>query len=55
MSLLMVLVISVVYYVAQMVTATLSKFGYIPPLAAAWSPFSVFLVLGLMLFRTART
>jgi len=55
MSLLMVLVISVVYYVAQMVAATLSKFGYIEPLAAAWSPFSLFLILGVMLFRTART
>jgi lipopolysaccharide export system permease protein len=55
MSLLMVLVISVVYYVAQMVAATLSKFGHIPPLAAAWIPFTLFLMLGAMLFRTART
>ena len=55
MSLLAALVISVVYYVSQMVAAILSKNGYIPPLAGAWSPFSLFLVLGFMLFRTART
>jgi lipopolysaccharide export system permease protein len=55
MSLLTVLCIGVVFYVAQMVAATLSKFGYIPPLAGAWSPFSLFLVMGVMLFRTART
>jgi len=55
MSLLAALVISVVYYVSQMVAAILSKNGYIPPLAGAWSPFSLFLVLGFMLLRTART
>lgn len=55
MSLLAALVISVTYYVAQMVAAILSKNGYIPPLAGAWSPFTLFLVLGFMLFRTART
>ena len=55
MSLLSALVISVVFYVAQMVSAILSKNGVIPPLAGAWTPFSLFLVLGFMLFRTART
>ena len=55
MSLLMALVISVVFYVAQMLAAILSKNGFIPPLAGAWSPFTLFLALGFMLFRTART
>jgi lipopolysaccharide export system permease protein len=55
MSLLTALVISVVFYVAQMVAAILSKNGYIPPLAGAWTPFTLFLALGFMLFRTART
>jgi lipopolysaccharide export system permease protein len=55
MSLLTALVISVVFYVAQMLAAILSKNGFIPPLAGAWSPFTLFLVLGFMLFRTART
>lgn len=55
MSLLSALVLSVAFYVAQMVSAILSKNGVIPPLAGAWTPFSLFLVLGFMLFRTART
>jgi lipopolysaccharide export system permease protein len=55
MSLLAALVISVAFYVAQMVSAILSKNGFIPPLAGAWTPFALFLVLGFMLFRTART
>ena len=55
MSLLAALVISVAFYVAQMVTAILSKSGFIPPLAGAWAPFTLFLALGFMLFRTART
>jgi lipopolysaccharide export system permease protein len=55
MSLLAALVISVGFYVAQMVCAILSKNGFIPPVAGAWSPFTLFLALGFMLFRTART
>jgi len=55
MSLLSALVISVGFYVAQMVSAILSKNGVIPPLAGAWTPCSLFLVLGVLLFRTART
>jgi len=55
MSLLSSLVISVVYYVAQMVMDILAKNGVVPPLFGAWAPFALFLVLGFMLFRTART
>jgi lipopolysaccharide export system permease protein len=55
MSLLTALVISVCFYVSQMVAAILSKNGLIPPLAGAWGPVSLFLVIGFMLFRTART
>ena len=55
MSLLSALVISVAFYVSQMVAAILSKNGFIPPLAGAWSPFTVFLALGALLFRTARS
>jgi lipopolysaccharide export system permease protein len=55
MSLLSALVISVCFYVAQMVAAILSKNGVMPPLAGAWVPVSLFLVIGFMLFRTART
>ena len=55
MSLLSSLVISVVYYVAQMVTGILAKNGVVPPLFGAWAPFALYLVLGSMMFRTART
>ena len=55
MSLLTALVVSVLYYVSQMVTGILSKNGVIAPLAGAWIPFTLFLALGAMLFRTART
>lgn len=55
MSLLAALVVSVLYYVAQMVTGILAKNGVIPPLAGAWLPFTLFLALGVMLFRSART
>jgi len=55
MSLLSALVISVCFYVSQMVTAILSKSGVIPPAAGAWVPASLFLLLGFMLFRIART
>jgi lipopolysaccharide export system permease protein len=55
MSLLSSLVISVMYYVAQMVMGILAKNGVVPPLFGAWAPFAFFLVLGFMLFRTART
>ncbi len=55
MSLLASLSLSVLFYVGQMVTAILSKNGVLPPLAGAWIPFALFLLLGSMLFRTART
>ena len=55
MSLLSALVISVGFYVAQMVAAILAKNALIQPFAGAWGPFALFLVLGFMLFRTART
>jgi lipopolysaccharide export system permease protein len=55
MSLLAALVVSVLYYVSQMVTGILAKNGVISPLAGAWIPFTLFLLLGAGLFRTART
>jgi lipopolysaccharide export system permease protein len=55
MSLLSALVISVGFYVTQMVTSILSKNGIINPIAGAWVPFALFLLIGFMLFRTART
>ncbi len=55
MCLLSSLVITVVYYVAQMVAVLLAKNGYIPPVVGAWTAFALFLIVGLSMFRTART
>lgn len=55
MSLLSSLVLSVVYYVFQMVMSLMAKMGYLPPLAGAWIPVVVFLIVGSALFRTAKT
>jgi lipopolysaccharide export system permease protein len=55
MSLLSSLVVSVIYYVAQMVMILLAKLGYIPPLYGAWAAFLIFLTFGVFLFRTAKT
>jgi lipopolysaccharide export system permease protein len=55
MSLLSSLVVSVIYYVAQMVMVLLAKLGYIPPLYGAWAAFLIFLGVGALLFRTAQT
>jgi len=55
MSLLTSLVVSVVYYVAQMMAILLAKLGYISPLTGAWGAAIVFLAAGLYLFRVART
>lgn len=55
MSLLTSLVLSVVYYVAQMIGLILAKSGSIHPLAGAGSSFIVFFMAGILIYRTART
>ena len=55
MSLLTSLVLSVVYYVGQMISLILAKNGVIPPLAGAGFAFLVFLAGGILILRTART
>ncbi len=54
MSLLSSLILSVVYYVIQMIMALMAKLGHIPPLAGAWTSVFIFLIVGLGLFRTAK-
>ncbi len=51
MSLLTSLIISVVYYVMQMVLVILANLGYISPAAGAWSPFIFFCILGFFAYR----
>lgn len=54
MSLLSSLILSVVYYVIQMIMALMAKLGHIPPFAGAWTSVIIFLFVGLGLFRTAK-
>jgi lipopolysaccharide export system permease protein len=55
MSLLSSLVLSVVYYVAQLVFVLMAKIGVIPPVFGAWGAFMTFSVVSFLLFRYART
>ncbi|MFP4362428.1 MAG: LptF/LptG family permease [Spirochaetia bacterium] len=55
MSLLFSLVLSVIYYVTQMITVLMAKLDYMPPLLGAWGAFFFFLIIAFFLFRTART
>lgn len=55
MSLLSSLILSVVYYVIQMVMALMAKMGHLPPLAGAWTSVLLFLLLGAVLLRQAKT
>ena len=54
MSLLSSLILSVVYYVIQMIMALMAKLGHIPPLLGAWTSVLIFLIVGLGLYRTAK-
>jgi lipopolysaccharide export system permease protein len=55
MSLLLSLIITVIYYVMQMMFVIFAKLGYLPPLAGAWATFFIFLFFSFWLFRAART
>lgn len=46
---------AVLFYVGQMITMYMAKFGYISPMAGAWGPVVLFFLLSIVLFRTART
>jgi len=55
MSLLVSLGLSVLYYILGMVMSLMATYGYIPPMTGAWLGFLLFLSLGILLFRKART
>jgi lipopolysaccharide export system permease protein len=55
MNLLIALLVSVIYYVMQMVSVILSKHGLLPPLAGAGLAFVLFFAVGALALRTART
>ncbi|MDR1971885.1 MAG: LptF/LptG family permease [Treponema sp.] len=55
MSLLASLSVAVVFYVMEMISMMMARLGYIPPLAGAWFPVGVFIILGLLLLGSAKT
>jgi lipopolysaccharide export system permease protein len=55
MSLLTSLSVAVVFYVMEMMSMMLARLGYIPPLAGAWIPVGMFIVIGLLLLGGAKT
>jgi len=55
MSLLVSLCSAVLFYVMEMISMMMSRLGYIPPLMGAWFPVFVFILLGILLLRTAKT
>ncbi|MBT3274900.1 MAG: YjgP/YjgQ family permease, partial [Spirochaetales bacterium] len=55
MSLLLSLVVSVLYYVSQMISGLLAKSGILTEIVGAWVPFVIFSIIGLWFFKTART
>jgi lipopolysaccharide export system permease protein len=54
-SLVLSLCAAVLFYVTQMVTMLLAKFGYIPALMGAWFPVFLFIALSVVVMRFART
>ncbi|MEM5947806.1 LptF/LptG family permease [Spirochaetia bacterium 38H-sp] len=49
------LALGVLYYVFQMLTMLFARLGYFPAFLGAWLPLFVFTILGILLFRYAKT
>jgi lipopolysaccharide export system permease protein len=55
LSLLGSLSAAVVFYVIEMITMMMARLGYIPTIVGAWFPVVVFIILGLLLLKGAKT
>jgi lipopolysaccharide export system permease protein len=55
MSLLASLGSAVVFYVMDMITMMMARLGYIPSFFGAWFPVGSFIVIGVLLLRSAKT
>jgi len=55
MSLFASLSVAVVYYIAEMLSMTLAGLNYIPPVVGAWFPVFLFIIVGVILVRGAKT
>jgi len=54
-SILLSLMISVLYYITEMVSILFAKQGYIPPLLGAWLPLILFGIIGALLLKAVKT
>lgn len=54
-SLVLCIMAAVLFYVSQMVTMLLAKFGYISPFLGAWFPVILFIFISIVLLKFART
>jgi len=55
MSLVSSLGAAVVFYVTEMITMMMGRLGYIHPITGAWFPVFTFIIVGILLLRTAKT
>jgi len=55
MSLFTSLSVAVVYYIAEMLSMTMAESNYIHPFVGAWFPVLLFIFIGIMLIRGAKT
>ncbi|MCL2804913.1 MAG: LptF/LptG family permease [Treponema sp.] len=55
MSLFTSLSVAVIYYIAEMLSMTLAGLNYIHPFVGAWFPVLLFIVIGILLLRSAKT
>jgi lipopolysaccharide export system permease protein len=55
MSLLASLSAAVFFYVMEMITMMMARLGYIPPFIGAWFPVLTFIIVGVLLLRSAKT
>ena len=54
-SLVLCIMAAVLFYVSQMVTMLLARFGYVSPFVGAWFPVVLFIAISIALLRFART
>ncbi len=55
MSLTLSLLAAVLFYITQMVTMLMAKFGMLPPMIGAWAPVIIFIGISLVLLRYTHT
>ena len=55
MSLFASIAAAVVFYVIEMLTMMMARMGYIPPIIGAWFPVFIFVIIGFLLLKTAKT